>query len=206
MRGYKARDGTEVLYILSLSPTVMTSPGTCLLLLMTTVIIHESSGNIFIGNPFGGPSQGPPQPQGQSQTVYQSQSGKQQLGQQQPQAGSNTGYCVSTGRIYCMIVDCFVIQKQSVSFLLSFLLPFLLSTGTGCTNPDACCTKTCRSAPGRHSRICCLPEGAICETDAKGSPGLGTCCGGTMCMPMAQDQFGSGNPEILVCQAMTQSG
>ena len=73
-----------------------------------------------------------------------------------------------------------------------------LPTGTFCSNFEVCCSKSCKIAKGKQARVCCLPEGALCDEQ---NPGLALCCAGTMCMPIKKAD-GSDDPQISACQVM----
>lgn len=80
------------------------------------------------------------------------------------------------------------------------------NTAVYCSNREACCTKTCKLAKGFQSRVCCLPEGSLCDSSPKGNPGLALCCAGMQCMPMKTDSSGLGDSKISACQVMPAGG
>lgn len=73
------------------------------------------------------------------------------------------------------------------------------STSVFCSNHEACCTKTCKLAKGFTSRVCCLAEGRVCDSNPSGNPGLALCCAGMECKPMQPDSNGLGSSKMSVC-------
>lgn len=75
------------------------------------------------------------------------------------------------------------------------------STGVFCSNHEVCCTKACKLAKGRESRVCCLTEGSICDSSQRGNPGISQCCAGLQCMPMP-----GGDKKVCICQVPLPKG
>ena len=86
-------------------------------------------------------------------------------------------------------------QPQQISFANSYHTANCVSTGNFCSGFEACCSKLCRIAKGKQSRVCCLGEGAVCDPQ---NPGLAICCAGLMCMPVE----GTKVQGLTACQTM----